>query len=330
MLSFKRPKIEDERVQEQEVFKLRRGCRSLLPPPHSTQKPSMAATTALVSPQPLPQVKFSPLAIRRKIEKAIDAIRIRSAESTSEDVSTLEFDIPALDKPTEKKLFASLDRSPMRKLFRLSWNPIESKLFARLMVTSVHHYPHLALYGAINNVLVLHIGDDDTGLAPGGAATIELGGDGGFKEGDSTFIPSSRPVTEELQPSLVIEVGVAESRGKLHADAARWIEAEGSKVKMVVLISITGKRSDPQPTVVIEKLLPLVWDDDEVNSSKRRVVACKDEDWEQGEFKVKLKYLFDEIPDVFSDIDEVVISAPVMGRIRDRIDKYWSEYHHAG
>jgi len=43
-----------------------------------------------------------------------------------------------------------------------------------------------------------------------------------------------------------------------------------------------------------------------------------------------LKYLFDEIPDVFSDIDEVVISAPVMGRIRDRIDKYWSEYHHAG
>ena len=69
-------------------------------------------------------------------------------------------------------------------------------------------------------------------------------GNGSQKEADCSWKPyNTRPLISDW-PTLIIECGISQSRGRLVADAHWWLENSGGQVKIVLVISFSQSKKE--------------------------------------------------------------------------------------
>jgi hypothetical protein len=90
--------------------------------------------------------------------------------------------------------------------------------------------------------------DLDDELDVHGATRVSIGS--WKKEADCCWAPA----LDNIQPTLVLEIGLSESFRRLRIDARGWLETKGSSVNAVILIKIS--RDEPRITVQYWGLSP--------------------------------------------------------------------------
>ncbi|KAJ5947632.1 hypothetical protein N7466_000647 [Penicillium verhagenii] len=64
-----------------------------------------------------------------------------------------------------------------------------------------------------------------------------------YKEPDGSWIPPNPPPTDDIWPSVIVEVTHSESSRRLHLDASWWLANSQGEVKVVILIFVDQGRA---------------------------------------------------------------------------------------
>ena len=175
------------------------------------------------------------------------------------DPSTFEQDfigshsIPAhsirtsFNTPTLEQDFESPDIIPTYSI-RTSFNPTTELLVVK-MVTGEHTQIAFAVHKAIDEALQ-QMGLDET-INNYACVDINVGGE--TKQADMGWGPRRPPRGYPKRPTVVLEVGVSETRSKLHRDIDLWLDPTRGNANVAIAIKVNRQR----PMISIDKW---IWD----------------------------------------------------------------------
>lgn len=107
----------------------------------------------------------------------------------------------------------------------------------RAMIVTIPGRPHDAIVGELQSEFNRAILFANLGRTLCSLTTARVEGNICSKEPDGSWIPEQLPPgRNDRWPTIVLEVGVSESKKKLRADAAWWLASSQGQVHVVIII----------------------------------------------------------------------------------------------
>ncbi|CDM27064.1 unnamed protein product [Penicillium roqueforti FM164] len=105
------------------------------------------------------------------------------------------------------------------------------------MIVTIPGRPHDAIVGELQSEFNRAILFANLGRTLCSLTTARVEGNICSKEPDGSWIPEQLPPgRNDRWPTIVLEVGVSESKKKLRADAAWWLASSQGQVHVVIII----------------------------------------------------------------------------------------------